>query len=172
MNNLHSALNVLIFNFWQYVVTVICVCWVFRHCFCVFSLKIQVGASLFASNIGSGHFVGLAGTAAASGIAVGGFEWNVCLLRYMSSQLISVCTVIPESLKRANQHWLVTPAPKVYLSWVLLCGSGSVHCAAARLVVCTCLPHSWRKSIQLCNYCSTSMLLTGLNCTVNMLLCF
>uniref|UniRef100_A0A3Q3M358 Sodium/glucose cotransporter 2 n=1 Tax=Labrus bergylta TaxID=56723 RepID=A0A3Q3M358_9LABR len=34
-----------------------------------------VGASLFASNIGSGHFVGLAGTAAASGIAVGGFEW-------------------------------------------------------------------------------------------------
>ncbi|KAM8854025.1 sodium/glucose cotransporter 2 [Synchiropus picturatus] len=35
-----------------------------------------VGASLFASNIGSGHFVGLAGTGAASGIAVGGFEWN------------------------------------------------------------------------------------------------
>uniref|UniRef100_A0A4W5M5B8 Solute carrier family 5 member 2 n=1 Tax=Hucho hucho TaxID=62062 RepID=A0A4W5M5B8_9TELE len=31
-----------------------------------------VGASLFASNIGSGHFVGLAGTGAASGIAVGG----------------------------------------------------------------------------------------------------
>lgn len=39
MNNLHSALNVLIFNFWQYVVTIICVCWVFRHCFCVFSLN-------------------------------------------------------------------------------------------------------------------------------------
>lgn len=37
----------------------------------------KVGTSLFASNIGSGHFVGLAGTAAASGIAVGGFEWNV-----------------------------------------------------------------------------------------------
>ncbi|XP_056906236.1 sodium/glucose cotransporter 2 isoform X1 [Takifugu flavidus] len=36
-----------------------------------------VGASLFASNIGSGHFVGLAGTGAASGIAVGAFEWNV-----------------------------------------------------------------------------------------------
>uniref|UniRef100_A0AAQ6A8A6 Sodium/glucose cotransporter 2 n=1 Tax=Amphiprion ocellaris TaxID=80972 RepID=A0AAQ6A8A6_AMPOC len=36
-----------------------------------------VGASLFASNIGSGHFVGLAGTGAASGIAVGGFEWNM-----------------------------------------------------------------------------------------------
>ncbi|XP_066239447.1 sodium/glucose cotransporter 2 isoform X3 [Saccopteryx leptura] len=36
-----------------------------------------VGASLFASNIGSGHFVGLAGTGAASGLAVAGFEWNV-----------------------------------------------------------------------------------------------
>lgn len=33
-----------------------------------------VGASLFASNIGSGHFVGLAGTAAASGIAISVFE--------------------------------------------------------------------------------------------------
>uniref|UniRef100_A0AAY4CQP1 Sodium/glucose cotransporter 2 n=1 Tax=Denticeps clupeoides TaxID=299321 RepID=A0AAY4CQP1_9TELE len=39
-----------------------------------------VGASLFASNIGSAHFVGLAGTGAASGIAVGGFEWNVSAL--------------------------------------------------------------------------------------------
>ncbi|ELK31548.1 Sodium/glucose cotransporter 1 [Myotis davidii] len=36
-----------------------------------------IGASLFASNIGSGHFVGLAGTGAAAGIATGGFEWNV-----------------------------------------------------------------------------------------------
>ncbi|XP_078490787.1 sodium/glucose cotransporter 4 isoform X2 [Ciona intestinalis] len=35
-----------------------------------------VGASLFSSNIGSGHFVGLAGTGAASGIAQGSFEWN------------------------------------------------------------------------------------------------
>nr|XP_041575530.1 sodium/glucose cotransporter 2-like [Taeniopygia guttata] len=35
-----------------------------------------VGASLFASNIGSGHFVGLAGAGAAGGIAVGGFEWS------------------------------------------------------------------------------------------------
>lgn len=40
-------------------------------------LYLQIGASLFASNIGSGHFVGVAGTAAASGLAIGGFEWNV-----------------------------------------------------------------------------------------------
>ncbi|XP_075574213.1 sodium/glucose cotransporter 1 isoform X2 [Pelecanus crispus] len=38
-----------------------------------------IGASLFASNIGSGHFVGIAGTAAAGGIAIGGYEWNALL---------------------------------------------------------------------------------------------
>ncbi|KAM6318092.1 sodium/glucose cotransporter 1 isoform 2-T2 [Podargus strigoides] len=39
-----------------------------------------IGASLFASNIGSGHFVGIAGTAAAGGIAIGGYEWNALVL--------------------------------------------------------------------------------------------
>ncbi|XP_036450499.1 sodium/glucose cotransporter 1 [Colossoma macropomum] len=39
-----------------------------------------IGASLFASNIGSGHFVGLAGTGAAGGIAIGGFEWNALIV--------------------------------------------------------------------------------------------
>ncbi|KAL4609643.1 sodium/glucose cotransporter 1 [Arapaima gigas] len=39
-----------------------------------------IGASLFASNIGSGHFVGLAGTGAAAGIAIGGFEWNALIV--------------------------------------------------------------------------------------------
>ncbi|CAK6959380.1 sodium/glucose cotransporter 1 [Scomber scombrus] len=39
-----------------------------------------IGASLFASNIGSGHFVGIAGTAAASGLAIGGFEWNALIV--------------------------------------------------------------------------------------------
>ncbi|XP_035828423.1 sodium/glucose cotransporter 5 [Aplysia californica] len=37
---------------------------------------IPVGASLFASNIGSLHFVGLAGSGAASGIAIGIYELN------------------------------------------------------------------------------------------------
>uniref|UniRef100_A0A3Q2Q387 Sodium/glucose cotransporter 1 n=1 Tax=Fundulus heteroclitus TaxID=8078 RepID=A0A3Q2Q387_FUNHE len=39
-----------------------------------------IGASLFASNIGSGHFVGIAGTAAAAGLAIGGFEWNALIV--------------------------------------------------------------------------------------------
>lgn len=42
-----------------------------------FMTWLPVGASLFASNIGSEHFIGLAGSGAASGIAVGAFEFNV-----------------------------------------------------------------------------------------------
>lgn len=42
---------------------------------------LQVGASLFASNIGSGHFIGLAGSGAATGIGISIFELSVsCLL--------------------------------------------------------------------------------------------
>ena len=43
----------------------------------------QVGASLFASNIGSGHFIGLAGSGAASGIGIAGFELNVSKTIYV-----------------------------------------------------------------------------------------
>ena len=46
-----------------------------------FLLLKQVGFSLFASNIGSEHFIGLSGTGAASGIAVGAFEFNVSKLQ-------------------------------------------------------------------------------------------
>ncbi|XP_072416345.1 sodium/myo-inositol cotransporter 2-like [Chiloscyllium punctatum] len=35
-----------------------------------------IGATLFASNVGSGHFIGLAGSGAATGIAVSVFEWS------------------------------------------------------------------------------------------------
>ncbi|XP_051027096.1 sodium/glucose cotransporter 4 [Acomys russatus] len=39
-----------------------------------------IGASLMSSNVGSGLFIGLAGTGAAGGLAVGGFEWNATFL--------------------------------------------------------------------------------------------
>ncbi|NXL77025.1 SC5A9 protein, partial [Leptocoma aspasia] len=35
-----------------------------------------IGASLMSTDVGSGSFIGLAGTAAAGGLAVGGFEWH------------------------------------------------------------------------------------------------
>lgn len=41
---------------------------------------IVIGASLFVSNIGSEHFIGLAGSGAASGYAVGAWEFNALLL--------------------------------------------------------------------------------------------
>ena len=41
---------------------------------------VPIGASLFASNIGSQHFIGLAGSGAAAGIGVGAFEFNALLL--------------------------------------------------------------------------------------------
>ena len=43
----------------------------------------QVGASLFASNIGSGHFICLAGTGAASGIGIAAFELSVSIKVYL-----------------------------------------------------------------------------------------
>jgi hypothetical protein len=36
---------------------------------------LAIGASLFAANISSEHFIGLAGSGASSGLAVGHFEW-------------------------------------------------------------------------------------------------
>ncbi|XP_037093501.1 sodium/myo-inositol cotransporter 2-like [Pollicipes pollicipes] len=66
---------------------------------------IPVGASLFASNIGSGHFIGLAGTGAASGIAVAGFELNaVFILMFLGWVFVPVYTAagvytMPEYLR-------------------------------------------------------------------------
>ena len=39
-----------------------------------------IGASLFASNISAEHFIGLAGSGAAGGLAVGQFEWLACFI--------------------------------------------------------------------------------------------
>ncbi len=39
-----------------------------------------IGASLFSSNIGSEHFIGLAGSGAATGMAAGHFEWLASLM--------------------------------------------------------------------------------------------
>lgn len=65
-----------------------------------------IGASLFSSNIGSEHFIGLAGTGAASGLAVGHFEWlaSVILLIlgwvFIPFYLRSNVYTMPEFLER------------------------------------------------------------------------
>ncbi len=67
---------------------------------------LAVGASLFASNIGSEHLVGLAGTGAASGLAVGHFEWLACLILLLLGWLFvpyylrSGVYTMPEFLER------------------------------------------------------------------------
>lgn len=45
-----------------------------------FMTWLPVGASIFASNIGSDHFIGLAGSGASSGISVGAFEFNALFI--------------------------------------------------------------------------------------------
>ncbi|XP_044000096.1 sodium/glucose cotransporter 1-like [Gambusia affinis] len=65
-----------------------------------------IGASLFASNIGSVHFVGIAGTAAAAGIAICGFEWNALVLMVILGWLFvpiyikAGVVTMPEYLKK------------------------------------------------------------------------
>ncbi len=41
---------------------------------------LAIGASLFAANISSEHFIGLAGSGASRGLAVGHFEWLACFI--------------------------------------------------------------------------------------------
>ncbi|CAL1569540.1 unnamed protein product [Knipowitschia caucasica] len=82
-----------------------------------------IGASLFASNIGSGHFVGIAGTGAAAGIAIGGFEWNalivVVILGWMFVPIYIKAGVVtmPEYLKKRFGGQRI----RMYLSLLSLC---------------------------------------------------
>lgn len=78
---------------------------------------LAVGASLFASNIGSEHLVGLAGTGAASGLAVGHFEWLACLILLLLGWLFvpfylrSGVYTMPEFLERRYNgaaRWYLT----------------------------------------------------------------
>ncbi|XP_058388235.1 sodium/glucose cotransporter 1-like [Diceros bicornis minor] len=67
---------------------------------------LPIGASLFAANIGSGHFMSLAGKGAMSGIAVGAFEWNapllLCVLGWIFSPIYIKAGVVttPEYLRK------------------------------------------------------------------------
>jgi len=80
---------------------------------------LAIGASLFASNIGSEHLVGLAGTGAASGLAVGHFEWLACLILLLLGWLFvpfylrTGVYTMPEFLERRYN-----PAARWYLTTV------------------------------------------------------
>src|SRR5207244_729767 len=65
-----------------------------------------IGASLFVSNISTEHFIGLAGSGATSGLAVGHFEWLACLILlilgwvFVPFYLRSNVFTMPEFLER------------------------------------------------------------------------
>src|SRR3989442_7854058 len=80
-----------------------------------------IGASLFSANIGSEHFIGLAGSGAASGLAVGHFEWLASLIIlvlgwvFVPFYLRSNVYTMPEFLERRYN-----PACRVYLAGISL----------------------------------------------------
>ncbi|MCA9670858.1 MAG: sodium:solute symporter [Myxococcales bacterium] len=80
-----------------------------------------IGASLFASNISAEHFIGLAGTGAESGLAVGQFEWLACLILlllgwlFVPHYLRTRVYTMPEFLSRR-----FGPGCQTYLSAVSL----------------------------------------------------
>src|SRR6202789_3163574 len=65
-----------------------------------------IGASLFAANISSEHFVGLAGSGYTDGMAVGGFEWMAvfCLMPliflFLPFYIRNKIFTVPEFLER------------------------------------------------------------------------
>jgi solute:Na+ symporter, SSS family len=78
---------------------------------------VAVGASLFATNISSEHFIGLAGSGASSGLAVGHFEWLAVLMTmilawvFVPFYLRSGVYTMPEFLERrygAACRWYLT----------------------------------------------------------------
>jgi SSS family solute:Na+ symporter len=65
-----------------------------------------IGASLFSSNIGSEHFIGLAGSGASTGLAAGHFEWEAAVIvlllgwLFVPFYLRSGVFTMPEFLER------------------------------------------------------------------------
>src|SRR6266849_3551082 len=78
-----------------------------------------IGASLFVSNISTEHFIGLSGTGASSGLAVGHFEWLACLILlilgwvFVPFYLRSNVFTMPEFLERRFNR-----ASAVYLAGI------------------------------------------------------
>lgn len=101
-----------------------------------------IGASLFVSNISTEHFIGLAGSGATSGLAVGHFEWLACMILlllgwvFVPFYLRSNVFTMPEFLERRfNRHcatYLATISVIAYIFTKI-----SVHLYAAAKVLGT-----------------------------------
>src|SRR5580698_3597430 len=99
-----------------------------------------IGASLFVSNISTEHFIGLSGTGASSGLAVGHFEWWACLILlvlgwvFVPFYLRSNVFTMPEFLERRfSRSCAVYLAGISILAYVFT--KISVHLYAAAIVL-------------------------------------
>jgi len=99
-----------------------------------------IGASLFVSNISTEHFIGLAGSGATSGLAVGDFEWLACLILlilgwvFVPFYLRSNVFTMPEFLERRfSRSCAVYLAAISIIAYVFT--KISVHLYAAAVVI-------------------------------------
>src|SRR5260221_9109785 len=99
-----------------------------------------IGASLFVSNISTEHFIGLAGSGATSGLAVGHFEWLACLMLlllgwvFVPFYLRSNVFTMPEFLERRfNRNCATYLASISVIAYIFT--KISVHLYAAALVM-------------------------------------
>src|ERR1700736_4847695 len=96
--------------------------------------------SLFVSNISTEHFIGLSGTGASSGLAVGHFEWLACLILlilgwvFVPFYLRSNVFTMPEFLERRfNRHCAIYLASISIIAYIFT--KISVHLYAAGIVL-------------------------------------
>ena len=99
-----------------------------------------IGASLFVSNISTEHFIGLAGSGATSGLAVGDFEWLACMMLlllgwvFVPFYLRSNVFTMPEFLERRfNRSCSVYLAVISIIAYIFT--KISVHLYAAAVVL-------------------------------------
>jgi SSS family solute:Na+ symporter len=99
-----------------------------------------IGASLFVSNISTEHFIGLAGSGATTGLAVGHFEWLACVIVlilgwvFVPFYLRTNVFTMPEFLERRfNRHCSVYLAGISILAYIFT--KISVHLYAAAVVL-------------------------------------
>src|SRR3989442_2569437 len=84
-----------------------------------------IGASLFVSNISTEHFIGLAGSGATSGLAVGHFEWLACIIVlilgwvfvpfYLRSGVFTMPEFLERRFSRASRTYLATISILAYV---------------------------------------------------------
>ena len=99
-----------------------------------------IGASLFVSNISTEHFIGLAGSGASSGMAVGHFEWLACLILlllgwvfvpfYLRSNVFTMPEFLELRFSRACAVYLAVVSILAYIFTKI-----SVHLYAAGVVL-------------------------------------